>query len=57
MDELCLALQCLGLNELSRRHGSMTGLLQKAGLCATTTEQRASLVFGCWDSRAGVFGQ
>ncbi|CAB1420185.1 unnamed protein product [Pleuronectes platessa] len=40
------AQQCLGLNELCQRHGSMTGLLQKAGLCATTTKQGSRLCLG-----------
>lgn len=54
--KLCLTLLCLGLNELSRRHGSMTGLLQKAGLC-NNNKAMASLLFGCWDSRESMFGQ
>lgn len=46
-DEHRLTLWCLlSLNELSQRHGSVTGLLQKARLCATTTEQGPSLCLG-----------
>lgn len=46
IDELCLTLQCLRLNRLSWRHGSMTGVLQKAELCAMTTKQRPCLCLG-----------
>lgn len=46
MDEHRLSPRYLGLNELSWRHGSMTGLLQKAGLCATTTKQGPRLCLG-----------
>lgn len=42
----CSVQQHLGLNELSRRHRSMTGLLQKARLCATTTKQGPCLCLG-----------
>lgn len=46
VDELCLTLQCLRLNEPSWRHGSMTGVLQKARLCAMTTKQGPRLCLG-----------
>ena len=39
IDELCL-------NELSWRHGSMTGVLQKARLCAMTTKRGPRLCLG-----------
>lgn len=45
-NELCLSLHCLMQYELSWRHGSMSGVLQKAELCAVATKQRACLCSG-----------
>lgn len=42
----CPVQKHLVLNELSQRHRSMTGLLQKARLCATTTKQGPCLCLG-----------
>lgn len=52
--ELCLTLQSVELSELSQHHGTMTGPLQKAGLC-NNNKARALLLFGCWDSRDRVW--
>lgn len=45
-NELRLSPHCLMQYELSWRHGSMSGVLQKAELCAVTTKQRPCLCLG-----------